>query len=173
MTAAQIKREFYRLKDLQRLLRLHEREHGTPLGTACLRRDVVEHMRRLAKLMKYGAPAVLLLALLPSVAWGQEHRHPAADVPMHEKFYSGWFRPDMPTQSCCSNADCYPTEARRTRGQWQAKRREDGKWMDIPASKIEMNRDSPDGRNHLCAPPPAREHVYPSGVICFIAGGGT
>jgi hypothetical protein len=71
MTVAQIAREFAWLKELQRTLRLYEREHGAPYGSAGLRRDVIEHMRRLAKLMKYGAPVVLLLALLPSVAWGR------------------------------------------------------------------------------------------------------
>lgn len=55
MSAAEVTREFTRLKDLQRLLRFYERRYGAPLGTSCLRRDVVEQMRKLAKLMKYGA----------------------------------------------------------------------------------------------------------------------
>lgn len=115
---------------------------------------------------------ILALLALATAAQAQEHRHPVADLEMHDKFYSTWMRPDMPTQSCCNKADCYPTEARMQGGRWQAKRREDGKWLSIPATKIEQNRDSPDGRNHLCAPPPDRERVYDSGVICFIAGVG-
>jgi len=55
MSAAEVAREFTRLKDLQRLLRFYERRYSAPFGTAGLRRDVIEQMRKLAKLMKYGA----------------------------------------------------------------------------------------------------------------------
>lgn len=57
MSSVETAREFTRLKDLQRLLRFYERRYGAPIGTACLRRDVVEQMRKLAKVMKYGAVA--------------------------------------------------------------------------------------------------------------------
>lgn len=113
---------------------------------------------------------LLLLAAGPSVA--QEHRHhPAADMPLHEKFYSTWYMPDDPKRSCCNKADCYPTEVRRHNGHWQARRREDGKWLFIPAVKIEQRRDSPDGRNHLCAPPPTSAYP-PDTVFCFALGSG-
>jgi hypothetical protein len=39
-------------------------------------------------------------------------------------------------------------------GNLYAKRREDGKYILIPPEKVEHNRDNPDGRNHLCTPPP-------------------
>lgn len=106
-------------------------------------------------------------------AQAQEHRHPTEMITGDVgKFYESWHRPDLPKESCCNRADCYATQARTLGGRIQAKRREDGKWLNIPATKIETGRDSPDGRNHLCAPPPEREHVYPDGVICFIAGAG-
>lgn len=100
------------------------------------------------------------------------HHHPPQDVELHEKFYSNWMMPDNPNRSCCNKQDCYPTEARFRNGQWQARRREDGAWLSVPASKVELNRDSPDGRNHMCAPPPGRTYGG-DGVFCFIAGGGT
>lgn len=79
-------------------------------------------------------------------------------------------RPDHPDLSCCGQYDCYPTEARNKHGVWFAKRREDGEWLRVPPQKIEHNRDSPDGRSHLCAPGP--ERVYLVDVFCFIAGNG-
>lgn len=64
--------------------------------------------------------------------------------------YMEWKRPDSPSISCCNNTDCYATEARFSKGQWLAKRREDGVWVVIPATKI-LKAGSPDGRAHLCA----------------------
>ena len=52
-----------------------------------------------------------------------------------------------------------------------ARRREDGKWLFIPSRKVERNRDSPDGRNHLCAPPPGAMYL-PDTVFCFALGSG-
>jgi hypothetical protein len=53
-----------------------------------------------------------------------------------------------------------------------ARRTEDGKYILIPSQKVERNRDNPDGRNHLCAPPP--NNLNPSDtVFCFSLGGGT
>jgi hypothetical protein len=84
------------------------------------------------------------------------HRHhPSQDQVLHEKFYSTWHKPDNPTLSSCNNSDCYSTEIQYVDGKLYARRREDGKYILIPSQKIERNRDNPDGRNHLCAPPPA------------------
>lgn len=103
---------------------------------------------------------------------GVRHRHhPAQDQALHEKFYSTWHMPDNPTLSCCNNADCYPTEIQYSDGRLYARRREDGKFIPVPAQKIERNRDNPDGRNHLCAPPPAISR--PDTVYCFALGGAT
>jgi hypothetical protein len=99
------------------------------------------------------------------------HHHPPQDVPIHEKFYSTWMMPDRPTASCCNNRDCYPTEVRFRDGFWEAKRREDGVYVRIPWQKVEQNRDNPDGRSHVCMPPP--ETYRGDEVYCFSLGGGT
>jgi hypothetical protein len=102
----------------------------------------------------------------------EEHRHhPAQDMELHEKFYSTWFMPDEPSKSCCNMADCYPTRVKYQDGQWWALRREDQKYIPIPWRKVEINRSNPDGRNHLCAPPPSA-HYAPNTVFCFALGGG-
>lgn len=80
--------------------------------------------------------------------------------------------PDNPSKSCCNKADCYPTEIRYAAGVLFARRREDGKWLRIPDAKIETRRDNPDGRNHLCAPPPNASYP-PDTVFCFALGAGT
>jgi len=100
------------------------------------------------------------------------HHHPPQDQPLHEKFYSKWHMPDNPSVSCCSEADCYPTEIKYVDGKIYAKRREDGKYISVPPEKVERNRDNPDGRNHLCAPPP---NAFQSSdtVFCFALGGAT
>ena len=88
---------------------------------------------------------------------GQDHtarNHPPQDQLLHEQFYATWHMPDNPNTSCCNDADCYPTEIKYVDGNIYAKRREDGKYIPIPPEKIESKRDNPDGRNHLCAPPP-------------------
>jgi hypothetical protein len=115
--------------------------------------------------------ALLLLYPLAHAQDVQHRHHPAADLPLHEKFYNGWYMPDEPTKSCCNKADCYPTEVRFNSGHWQAKRREDGKWLWIPDAKVERHRDNPDGRNHLCAPPPNASYP-PDTVFCFSLGAG-
>jgi hypothetical protein len=100
------------------------------------------------------------------------HRHPPQDQPLHEKFYSTWRMPDNPSASCCNDADCYPAEIKYVDGNIYAKRREDGKYIPIPPEKVERNRDNPDGRNHLCAPPPNAFHSSDT-VFCFALGGAT
>ncbi len=117
------------------------------------------------------AMAALLTAFPITAASAQEHRHPPKDEPLHEKFYSTWYMPDNPRRSCCNKADCYPTEVKFQHGQWYALRREDQKYIPVPWQKVEVNRDNPDGRNHLCAPPPAASYPRDT-VFCFTLGGG-
>jgi hypothetical protein len=114
---------------------------------------------------------VVGLVLVASTAAAQ-HRHPPQDEALHEKFYSTWYMPDNPAMSCCNKADCYPTEIKYVGGNVYARRREDGNYILIPPWKIERNRDNPDGRSHLCAPPP--DGLNPADtVFCFSLGGGT
>jgi hypothetical protein len=101
-----------------------------------------------------------------------EHRHPPEDMALHEKFYSTWHMPDNPALSCCNNADCYPTDVKYVDGKIYAQRREDGKYILIPPQKVERSRDNPDGRNHLCAPPPGPSNSSDT-VYCFALGGAT
>ena len=117
------------------------------------------------------AVAALLLAFPLRKALAQEHRHPPQDLPLHEKFYSTWHMPDNPSRSCCNKADCYPTEVKFQHGQWYALRREDRKYIPVPWQKVELNRDNPDGRNHLCAPPPTASYPRDT-VFCFALGSG-
>jgi hypothetical protein len=100
------------------------------------------------------------------------HHHPPQDQFLHEKFYSTWRMPDHPSVSCCNDADCYPTEIKYVDGNIYAKRREDGKYIPVPTEKVERNLDNPDGRNHLCAPPPDGAHPSDT-VFCFTLGGAT
>jgi hypothetical protein len=131
-------------------------------------------MRKLAFFASLAAiaTAAIILAQVFSRALAQEHRHPPQDEPIHEKFYSTWFMPDNPARSCCNKADCYPTEVKIEGSNIFARRREDGKWLFIPARKVERNRDNPDGRNHLCAPPPSAAAYSPDTVFCFTLGSG-
>lgn len=102
------------------------------------------------------------IALIVLVA---DHQHPPEHGQLHEKFYQKWMVPDLPNTSCCNNRDCYPTEVQYRDGKVFARHRETGRFIEVPPGKIEQNRDSPDGRNHLCA--------NPYGVVyCFIAGAG-
>ena len=113
-----------------------------------------------------------VLGLLVSPAAAQHHNHPPQDTDLHEKFYSTWYMPDNPIRSCCNRADCYPTEIKMVGTSIYAKRREDGKYILVPAHKVEQNRDNPDGRNHICAPPPSAIGYPPDTVFCFSLGGG-
>jgi hypothetical protein len=132
---------------------------------------------RVARLLFYSlivAGAVVTLTAFPKSAVAQHHHHPAGlETQLHEKFYSTWFMPDEPTKSCCNKADCYPTEVKFQEGQWHARRREDGLYIPIPWKKVERKRDNPDGRNHVCMPPPASRHHPPNTVFCFLPGAGT
>ena len=115
-----------------------------------------------------GLAALIALIFYPALVRADDHKHPPQDEEIHEKFYRTWMMPDQPTASCCNKHDCYPTEARKIGDRWEAKRREDGRWLVVPPEKIEQNRSNPDGRNHMCAPPPA----YGDRVYCFSIGGG-
>ena len=120
-----------------------------------------------------------LCCLLPMEVQAQDgqgqaglHRHPPQDQLLHERFYSTWQMPDKPSISCCNQSDCYPTEIKHMDGEIYARRREDGKYIPVPPEKVERNRDNPDGRNHLCAPPPGVSNPSDA-VYCFALGGAT
>jgi hypothetical protein len=128
---------------------------------------------------RLSTPLLSLCCLLSAEVQAQDEQshaarhHPPQDQPLHEKFYSTWHMPDHPTVSCCNDADCYPTEIKYIDGNIFAKRRADGRYIPIPHEKVERNRDNPDGRNHLCAPPPSAGFRRSDTVFCFALGGAT
>lgn len=127
-------------------------------------------------------PIIAVLALaavyfnMPRKAHGEAHHsgHPPQDMALHEKFYSNWKR-HKTNGDCCDNRDCYPTRAvfDEALGLWKAQRREDGKMLIIPRDVYdpdhpELERESPDGRAHLCAPIPVApgraQYILPNPV---------
>jgi hypothetical protein len=120
--------------------------------------------------VRLACAAAATMAMVATAA--TQHRHPPQDEALHEKFYSTWYMPDNPAKSCCNKADCYPTEIKYVGDAIYARRREDGKYILIPPQKVERKRDNPDGRSHLCAPPPS--NFNPADIVfCFSLGGGT
>ena len=119
------------------------------------------------------AIAAICIALLMLLYVGMngalaQHQHPPQHSAIHETFYSDWYRPDDRRYSCCNKKDCEPVEARKINGTWHVLRDADKKWLPVPATQIETERDSPDGRNHACFQPPGMSDT----VFCFIAGAG-
>lgn len=114
----------------------------------------------------------LLAALFAGNVRAQEHHHPQRDQAIHEKFYSTWMMPDNRALSCCHEQDCAPAESKFENGQWLARKAgEQGDFTPIPAQKVERDRDSPDGRSHLCG---KSYGGMSSGfyVYCFAPGNG-
>lgn len=114
----------------------------------------------------------LLCGLMFVPALGQDHHRPQ-DMDIHERFYSTWMMPDNRSISCCSKHDCEPAEAYQKDGQWFARKESDtGNFTPVPRTKVETERDSPDGRNHLCGRSGSNGGEL-SAVYCFIAGSGS
>ncbi len=139
--------------------------------------QAVKELRELRKeqshrgrgISSFVVPFLLLLMVAPAIADGipnPPHHHPPQDTAIHERFYSGWMRPDKPNESCCNLRDCAPAKSvRRIGNRWEAQRESDDAWVVVPSEKIEQRRDSPDGRSHLCS--------RGLNVFCFVAGSGT
>jgi hypothetical protein len=123
-----------------------------------------------------GSVAVMagLVVFLYSVRFShaQEEHHPPQDQALHEKFYSTWMMPDNRAVSCCHNEDCAPAQSKLINSDWYARKSDNEDWVLIPSRKIERDRDTPDGRSHLCG----RRYGFTGGefsVFCFIAGSGS
>lgn len=108
-----------------------------------------------------------LVAAFSFSATAQDHQHPPEHASIHEFFYKNWMRPDHPTLSCCDLKDCAPAILKNVNGVWYGKRATDQNFRRIPPEKMETNRDSPDGRSHMCASLNDNETVY-----CAIVGAG-
>lgn len=122
----------------------------------------------------YASVSIIFAA---SFALAQQSHHPSQDQAIHERFYSTWMMPDNRSVSCCDNQDCSPAESRIENGEWVARKvgRNDS-WTVVPPEKVERDRESPDGRSHLCS----RRITWPwtsklglgEAVFCFIPGTG-
>lgn len=113
----------------------------------------------------------LALFFIASPAFAQDHSgHRAQDVETHIRFYNSWMMPDNRGVSCCHDKDCRPAEVRNINGRLHARQEGDeGDFTLIPPAKIEQDRDSPDGRNHLCG----SRYGFNGGqfsVFCFVFG---
>lgn len=119
---------------------------------------------------KIAWPLIIVGLVLIAVPVRAQHvGHPPEHMALHDKFYKTWMMPDHPGISCCHDEDCKPAEAHMRNGQWYARQEGDtGDFTPIPPQKVEQNRDTPDGRNHLCG----RRYSSQFSVFCFIAGSG-
>ncbi|SRR6266566_4810750 len=122
---------------------------------------------------------VLLISMICDQARSQDHNgHPPQDQAIHKRFYSTWMMPRDRQRSCCNEADCSPAESRLdSGGHWEARKVEDkdADFTKVPEEDVEHQRDSPDGRSHLCGWR-ARGLIVTEGsyhVLCFIPGAGT
>lgn len=111
----------------------------------------------------------LIMALLIHVrpARAQEapgHTHEGAVG----KFYQSWMQPDNRSMSCCHDKDCAPAQSKMVNGTWYSRHTDDEEWVEIPTRKIERERDSPDGRSHLCK----FNAMGGSYVYCFLPAAG-
>jgi hypothetical protein len=112
-------------------------------------------------------PALVVCFLLSiGGARGQEnHGHTHAGAV--GQFYQTWMRPDNRAMSCCHDKDCAPAQSKRIKDSWFARNSDAEDWVEIPASRVEKERDSPDGQSHLCkAGTPGNIFVY-----CFLPAG--
>jgi len=111
---------------------------------------------------------ILILAVGPAMA--QEGHQPPRDQAIHERFYSTRMMPQNRNVSCCNNHDCSPAEARLENGDWIARKVGEDDWAYVPPAKIDYDRDSPDGRSHLCGRHFVRNGIDELTVFCFIPG---
>jgi hypothetical protein len=128
------------------------------------------------KIIGLGLVFGILAALLLGGVKAQEHHgHPPQDIAIHEKFYSTWTMPSNRAVSCCHSEDCSPAESKFENGHWLARKvsEPDSEFTQVPEERIEKERDSPDGRSHLCG----RRYGFNGGnnltVFCFAPGSGS
>lgn len=128
--------------------------------------------RMLAALWKIVILAVVLAVsavALAAWAFAQEHRHPPEHSELHHKFYKTWMMPDNRSVSCCNDEDCAPAQSKRVGETWYSRHSDDEEWVEVPARKVETERDSPDGRSHLCK----QKYVAGTYVYCFLPASGS
>lgn len=110
---------------------------------------------------------VIMLILFMTPVRAQEmggHTHAGAVG----QFYQSWMQPDNRAMSCCHDKDCAPAQSKLVNGTWYSRHSDDEEWIEIPARKIERERDSPDGRSHLCK----FKAFHGAYVYCFLPAAG-
>ena len=100
----------------------------------------------------------LALAAALLIAGHAEAAPPPDADPALAPWFQGLQAPDT-GRSCCSIADCRPTEA-RTRGDHYEVLIED-KWLVVPPQRILTRTDNPTGRAVVCWTPAL-------GIMCFV-----
>lgn len=122
---------------------------------------------------KIAWPMVVVgLALFATGAHAQHSGHPPEHQSLHDRFYRDWKMPDNRAVSCCSDKDCAPAQSKFENGSWYARHTDAEVWHKIPAYKVEHDRDSPDGRSHLCGVPASWSETGYS-VFCFLPASGS
>jgi hypothetical protein len=116
------------------------------------------------KLLAIGAIAAVWLTIAVRAKGAEGHTHEGAVG----RFYQSWFMPDAPHVSCCHDEDCAPAASRFVDGHWEARWKDEDDWTPIPAGKVEVVRETPDGRSHMCG----RRYLGSVMVFCFVRGGG-
>lgn len=116
---------------------------------------------------------VMLCGLLVGTAFGQ---HKPEHMALHTQFYNTWQMPDNRGVSCCHDEDCEPAEAYQKDGAWYARKISEipthPEYVRVPPQKVEQDRDSPDGRNHICGRRYGFNNMELS-VFCFLPAGGS
>jgi hypothetical protein len=116
----------------------------------------------------------ILAAMFIGNVKAEEHGHPARDMEIHHKFYNTWMMPQNRTVSCCHEEDCAPAESKFENGQWLARKDSEpnAEFTPVPPERIEKERDTPDGRSHVCG----RRYGFSGGtaltIFCFLPGAG-
>lgn len=105
--------------------------------------------------------AVMVACAAMGIFAAAAEAHPPAGADMS---LAPWFqslRQPGTGMSCCSIADCRPTDFRIRNGQYQAMI--GGEWRPVPPSAVLRRTDNPTGRAVVCYTP------Y-FGIMCFIRG---
>lgn len=108
-----------------------------------------------------GMKHVLIVGAALIAFGGTAAAHPPANADMS---LAPWFRSLRQPgtgMSCCSIADCRPTDFRIHNGHYEAK--VSGHWRHVPADTILKRADNPTGRAVVCYTPYL-------GIMCFIRG---
>lgn len=106
-----------------------------------------------ARSIRRAAPALILLLAASAAAAPPQNADPAL-----APWYRSLLQPGT-TVSCCSLADCRPTEYRIKPDHYEAL--VGGNWVTVPPDKILQRTDNPTGHAIVCWTPQR-------GIMCFV-----